>query len=926
MNGRPDFPLLPLERLLRRLADDAAGLTVVTPNQRLSAALAREFDVRRMSEGAVSWESADILPVSAFVERMYEDALYCGLAERLPLLVSAHEEQVLWEEVIRGTQAGRGLLSPASAASLARKAWQVAQSWRLADRLRGYPANDDAQAFADWAWRYAGVTERDRLTERARLPDVVAPCLAHSALRKPRTLALFGFDMLTRQLGDFLGALAQSGVEILAAERVERPTTARRVAFASAREELTAAARWARSRLDAAPSGRTPRIGVVVPDLERSRETVRRIFAQTLAPARALAREREESEPPFNISLGAPLASQPIVGAALLAMELGATADAGSVDFERVSRLLRSPFLAGSESELASRARLDAVLRDMTGAKLGLRALLRDIEAAVARDRPFGAPACPVLARRLNDLSRFARDNLHGVRRAGEWARIALSLLDALGFPGERALDSVEHQALQKLHETLAGFTALDRVAGRMRFVEALERFSRMAAEALFQTETRDVAVQILGVLESAGMEFDHLWVAGLTDEAWPLATRPTPLVPIALQRSAGVPEASPAAALELDARITRGWLCAAGEVIVSHPRRKDDRNLAPSVLVLDVPEISEADLGLPPHVGLAETIRRAGCIERLPDFRAPPVRAPGETRASVPVAGGTGVFRDQASCPFRAFATHRLRARALRTSPSAPDASDRGTLLHALLAKLWGELKSKAVLDAASERDLDAALGLAADHALRHLRWRRPGVLEGRLAELERTRLIGLARDWLAKERERAAFEVVAIEQKRALGFGGITVNARLDRMDRVLGQTGGHVVLDYKTGEADVSDWLGERPSEPQLPLYALGADEGVSGLAFACVKAGAMEFRGVAAKENMIPGVKPITDYRAAAARGYRSWDELLASWRSELETLGREFASGEASVRPKDGDETCRHCDLRALCRIGEREIP
>jgi probable DNA repair protein len=469
----------------------------------------------------------------------------------------------------------------------------------------------------------------------------------------------------------------------------------------------------------------------------------------------------------------------------------------------------------------------------------------------------------------------------------------------------------------------LASLAALDRVAGRMRFSDALARCARMCAETLFQPETPEVPVQILGVLESAGMAFDYLWIAGMTDEAWPLAARPTPLIPLALQRAAGVPEASPATALEVDARITRGWLRAAAEVVVSHPSRVDDRALAPSVLVRDVPEIAEAELGALARPDLAGAIHRAGRIERAPDFRGPPVRAPGDERVSIPVAGGTSVFRDQAACPFRAFATHRLRAKAMRDPPTALDDLDRGIILHALLHKLWEQLKSKAVLDASSERDVESALATAVDHAIRHLRGRRPAALGGALEALERERLARLARAWLEKERMRSAFEVVALEQKRALGFGGITVSARLDRMDRVLGDGGGYVVLDYKTGEAKVADWLGARPNEPQLLLYALGAPENVSGVAFACVKAGEMEFKGVARNAGMIPGVKLIADQRSAAAQEYRDWDELIAHWRKELEDLGREFGSGEASVQPRYGEETCRNCDLGVLCRINER---
>ena len=51
--------------------------------------------------------------------------------------------------------------------------------------------------------------------------------------------------------------------------------------------------------------------------------------------------------------------------------------------------------------------------------------------------------------------------------------------------------------------------------------------------------------IQILGPLESAQLEFDHLWVLGLTDEAWPRIPRPNPLLPIELQRSRGLPRSS---------------------------------------------------------------------------------------------------------------------------------------------------------------------------------------------------------------------------------------------------------------------------------------------------------------------------------------------------------------------------------------------
>ena len=654
------------------------------------------------------------------------------------------------------------------------------------------------------------------------------------------------------------------------------------------------------------------RIGIVVPDIAQSRKAVRRIFAQVMEPAHRLP-GRVQRQLPFNLSLGEPLSSYPLVAAALRVLELARH----EVEFERASGLLRSPFIAGADAELAQRAELDAELRKVAGPKIGLERLRRAIAKLTASDNRYGVPACAILAQRLAGISKIARESLRGASRPGEWGKVFSALLDAAGFPGERTLDSVEYQTLKKFHEAIAGFAALDRVAGRMRFDEACARLSGIAAQTLYQPEAPELPIQVLGVLESAGLEFDHLWVMGLTDEAWPIPARPNPFIPVALQRAAGVPESSAAASLELDSRITRGWRGAAPEVVLSHPLREEDRELVPSPLIRDLPESKAEDLALPEYENLRASTRRARREERIADFRAPPL-APRAVSA-----GGTGIFKDQAACPFRAFAVHRLGAEGLDAPPAGLDPGERGTLMHDMLAESWRELKSKARLDALPEAGLDALLARAADHAIGRLRARRPDALEGRFMELEKTRLARFGRAWLAIERARPPFEVAAVEQKRPVNFGGVTVNARLDRMDRL--EAGGHAVIDYKTGSANVGDWLGPRPNDPQLPLYVVSGTEDISAVAFARLKAGEMAFRGVSRGEGAIPGVATLDAQRSGAAKDYGSWADLLAGWRRELEMLGQEFAAGEARVDPKLGEQTCRYCDLKPLCRINERSF-
>lgn len=906
------IPSISKSELFAQLAQGhCARVTVVTPNQRLSAALRRDFDEGQAKKNLASWETADILPASAFVERLYEDALYSELAAKLPVLLTSAQELALWEDVVRGSQAGAGLLSVPSAAALARDAWQLAHAWRLAPRLKGYPANDDARAFADWAWRYEGISGRERHCEQARLADVISPHLAHAALKKPATLVAYGFDMLTAQQREFFAALGRVGTRLLACGPEARQAKARRVAFASARDEIRAAARWARSRLEANPKAR---IGIVVPDLAQSRNALRRVFAQVMAPGHSLP-GAESRALPFNVSLGEPLSSYALVAAALLALELARSAATGDIEFASASRLVRSPFIAGAEAELVSRARLDAELRRVAGPRIGLERLRRLIAKLTDPGSRYSIRTCPILSRGLADLSIRARENLSGSKGPAEWAKAMSALLDAIGFPGERALDSVEYQTLKKFHDALAGLAALERVAARMRFEDACARLQRIAADTLFQPEVPEVPIQALGVLESAGMEFDHLWVMGLTDEAWPIPARPNALVPVALQRAAGVPESSAAASLELDARITRGWLAAADEVVLSHPLREEDRELVPSPLIRELQAATLDELALPEYGSLRDAIRRARREERVPDFRAPALAISGVNQ------GGTGIFKDQAACPFRAFAIHRLRAEALDTPALGLDAAERGTLLHAMLARVWQELKSQARLAGVSDGELDALLASAADHAIARLRSRRPDAIEGRFAELEKTRLMKLGRAWLDIERERPPFEVSALEDKRTVSFGGVSVNARLDRMDKLEGA--GRAILDYKTGEANVGGWLGARPDDPQLPLYAVSSADDISAVAFARVKAGEMGFKGIAREDGLIPGVSTIDKQRANAAKQYGSWEVLLAGWRNELEALGAGFAAGDARVDPKRGEDTCRYCELKPLCRINER---
>jgi ATP-dependent helicase/nuclease subunit B len=890
--------LAPAELFARLAAGHAARLSVVTPNRRLAQSLQRAFDRAQAARGRTSWESVDVLPFDAFVERLWDDALYSDIAPPVPLLLAPAQEQALWEEAVASSALGSALLAGPAAAAQCREAWRLAHAWGLAASMARDAASEDARAFVDWAGRYERLTRERGFTDAARLPEVVARCLDHPRVRKPATLVLFGFDLLTPQQETLLEALRARGVAILSSRSPARTAVASRCDFASAEEELAAAARWARSRLELDPQAR---IGLVVPDLPSSRLRVRRALARVLQPGSLL--DAPGAAAPFDLSLGAPLDEAPLVHAALGLLRLCGRA----LPFEEASRLLRSPFIAAAEAEMAARARFDAAIRRRAGVEATLDQLL-------GLGAGPGMPRAPLLQERLARLAEHRRAALFGTKGAGAWARSFSEALAIAGFPGERALDSAEFQVLAKWHEVLAAFAALERVTGKMGFNEAVARLARIARDTLFQVEAAaEVPIQVLGILESAGLELDHLWICGMTDEAWPLPARPVALLSVRAQREAGVPQADPASSLALDRRITQGWLGSASEVVVSHARMREDSELRASPLVAALPRRTAAELEVPAYPSLRDVLHGAGTLERLEDARAPRLQAGA-------FAGGTSLFRDQAACPFRAFARHRVHSARVETPQPGLDVRDRGTLLHEMMRAVWSRLGTRAALQALAPAELASLLQACAEEAIARVRRYRHDALSGRFAVLERERLARTAHAWLELERARGDFDVVATEEKRPVSFGGVTVNAKLDRMDRLA--QGGHAVIDYKSGAASVASWLGPRPDEPQVPMYAL-VGEDVRAVAFARVKPGEMEFCGLAMEEGLLPRVGSIDRNKSRHAGAYASWSALTAGWRRELEALGAGFLAGDARVDPKRVETACGQCEQHAFCRIAEK---
>jgi probable DNA repair protein len=337
---------------------------------------------------------------------------------------------------------------------------------------------------------------------------------------------------------------------------------------------------------------------------------------------------------------------------------------------------------------------------------------------------------------------------------------------------------------------------------------------------------------------------------------------------------------------------------------------------LRASALIADVAQGDGDALTKSRVAGDAQRVHEAApCAEILHDRAAPAVDT------SRPVRGGVSVFKDQAACPFRAFAIHRLGARDVAVPDSSLDPRVRGNLAHRLLELLWRDLGGQARMLALSASEREALIRATAGRVLRDEARRRPHTLRGRLLAMEQKRLETLGGAWLDIEAQRAPFEVQA-EHSETRSVAGLPVTLRPDRVDRLDG--GRLLLVDYKTGQCNPKDWFGDRPDEPQLPVYALAMDDRgdgqVAGLAFGVLRPGERGFRGLGDDAELAPGINEVTSSRLHGARDAVDWAAHKTLWRQRLSTLARAYLDGNARVDPKTPGATCRYCELPLLCRI------
>jgi probable DNA repair protein len=864
------------------------GGLVVTASDRAARALIAAFHRARQTEGLTSWPAPKILDWRSFARTAWLERSSAEADARL--LLSPAQEQALWVDIAGADHSLATLLEGPRVrlADLAMEAHELlcSHATRFLRTQARAGWQQDAAAFSAWLSAFDEICRAGNLLSASRLPLELAPLLERDTAERP-PLLLAGFDRILpvqRELFDAWGTWREvSPGEPAAAVRFHAAT--------DAQTELAACALWCGRKLADNPKAR---LLVIAQAASARRGEVERAFLEHAGPA---------SAPLFEFSLGVPLNQVALPRAAYLLLRwLAAPIAEHELDW-----LLSTGYIAG---DLKENAVLEAFMRALR--RRGLERTQWSLAAFVSQ-RSATNPLPPPWVERMIEAQRSVSELARRTQSPLEWAELVPRLLEGLHFAGARPLSSAEFQAVHRWQQAVETCGSLGFDGRRMRWREFLSQLDRTLAETLFAPESHDAPILIAGPAESAGLTADAVWFLGADEDTWPAGGATHPLLPIEVQREAAMPHATPQLDWELAGVITNRLLAAAPEIHFSYAKATTAAEARPSRLIVPIagePQPLPAELASGPAPEPLTVL--------FEDFSRIPFPL-----GKVP--GGSSVLTAQSQCPFKAFATARLAAQDWNPAEAGLTASQRGNLLHAVLHSVWAGPPEGIRTLADLEGLIDKA-AFVAGHVQRalqqelrpHLRERMPR----RYLELEEQRLTRLVSEWLDYETTRMDFEVAATEVKRTVAVDGLTLDLRLDRIDRL--NDGSQLVIDYKTGNVSPTCWELPRPDDVQLPLYAgfaLEDEEVLGGLVFAKVRTGGLAFAGRVgdAASTLFPGLKggntlvknPLTA-------------EQLLDWRDSIEQLARDFIAGHAEVDPREYPKTCEYCGLQVLCRIQEHQ--
>ena len=833
---------------------------VITPNKRLSKHLQKEFYVNNIEKNQETLVQKDILPLTTWLANLW-------MSSPDPrILLTSIQEKLIWQKIISKEMGGDFI----SICDFAINFHELTNSWQLKNLETSKSTSDksDHIIFQKIYKEFKNYCENKNLVSLCELPTLLLPYISSHNLAK---VTFAGFDEQSPQMDIFINKLKEAGCKVnnFDPNKIKSPTL-RRLSFNNQKEEIEICAKWCKEISKNHPE---KSIGIVVQNLVEIRPQTSQIFNEIF-----------DGNQNVNISAGTPTKSIPIIKDALEILSLDLP-----LFIENLENTLLSPYITDAKTNCSERFILKNKLQSLENNQITLENI-----SPITEDEIL-----------IDTLQKWQETHLeikNKKLKLSEWTKEFIKILQIFGWPGENALTKKESTAVNIFNKILQESTSLDKTFNEITHKKALKTLKAIITETSQPDPKPDSKINITGPLEAAGINFDYLWVMGIDQESWPKPPHPNPFIPISIQKKLLMPHSSAERELFFCKTLIERYKRSAKEIIFSHVNSIDDRNVEPSPLISDIPETPIENLQLPQDKLWINKIYKSKKVEEITDNKGPNL-------GSNEIKHGTSRLVEQQSlCPFRAFVEFRLKTKEKIKKEHGISKINRGIIIHEALENLWKKTKTQEKLKSLENTELQALIQTNIKNSLDKLS------LSKELYDLEKKFLTSLLCEWIELEKERPTFKVTSTEKSANLELSSISIKLRIDRIDQTSDDK--NLLIDYKTGKTlpSIFDWFGERPKNPQIPLYFL-ALKSLEGLALAQInknKVGMKEFN----LENLAVGL-----HNTHPEKNFENltWDKLAKYWEDILTRIVDDFISGEATPKPQS-PVICNQCGFKSICRM------
>lgn len=889
---------------------------LLTPNQRLARKLIAETN-ERYSKGILP--AINIRSFNDYTDYLYNLITESAFLSKTYYLIDSWQREIIFKDIIKKNNTIESsdysqVIVPESILNKAIQAWDIAHNWKLDwSCWKDYP-QPESQLFCQWVDLYEQYLVEHQYIDASQKIVYITQHLDKLIIDKLKisNIDLYGFDDISPVQQSFFDKLAVLGVfvrekAVIAVSSTD-PLAGMEVKTSSNRnkqlyiannqeQEYIELALWAKEKLAAQKSN----IGIIVPNLSQHRDKIIQYFEKTITDRQA-----------WNISGGEVLSDVPIVKSGLILLELVIYQ---KLSLDNLRYLLNSSYYLKYSTQAQERYKIDsgisliiAKLKTFGYKEVTLETILEHLSNI---NIIFGEKLEQSLAKIQSSAEQL-------INLPSKWAVIFSEFLSELGWPADNQnnINSLEYQALGQLQKNLSKLNLLDKLFGSTTAKKTYKELKLLLNNASFQIETDNNKIDILGMLEGAGLIYDELWLFNLTSEVWPATPQPNPFIPIDLQIQYKLPQATAERELEYAQKLTKRYLQSSDNIIVSYTKVDQDK------------ENNLSSLFDNDNFAKYLVIEATCSTTRIIDKKIPLVLVIDNNGPSVEQAyikSGINALSLQAQCPFRAFAETRLGARRVFELNIGPAHWMRGQIIHKVLELIFVEYNSKDKLSLlitnyeSYKEYLNNLIGkVIGSYASQYRNIFTQGIIK-----IERELIFNIVNLWLEYELTRYNFIVEAVEQEYVITVCDLKFKVRVDRIDRIYygdnfisdspKKDYGLLIIDYKTSKQNINNLLKEKITNLQLPVYLVidKLSDQVQAVGYAEVLEEHLGFNGISQTGFMNQGCVQIED-----------WSNLISNWQANLETLAKDYSSGNALIKPINKQQTCRDCHLDSFCRKDE----